>query len=153
AWREMPGLPPTPTPPSPRFLEMIYDSLRTFYLQMRPDSAAIAECRADVIPANKEVFMATYIALLNFTEQGSRDIKGTAKRAENFAKTAKKAGVTVKDVYWAVGGYDGVLILDAPDDEAAASVLIGLGAAGNVRSQTLRAYNREEMQSILGKVP
>ena len=97
--------------------------------------------------------MATYIALLNFTEQGIREIKGTTKRAENFAKTAKKGGVTVRDIFWTVGGYDGVLILDAPDDEAAASVLIGLGAAGNVRSQTLRAYNREEMQSILGKVP
>jgi uncharacterized protein with GYD domain len=96
--------------------------------------------------------MATFITLLNFTEQGIRDIKGTTKRAENFAKTAKKAGVTVKDIYWTVGGYDGVLIIDAADEEAAASVLIGLATAGNVRTTTLRAYNREEMTSILGKV-
>ena len=96
--------------------------------------------------------MATYIALLNFTEQGIREIKSTTKRAENFTKTAKKAGATVKDIYWTVGGYDGVLILDAPDDSTAASVLVGLGSAGNVRTQTLRAYNRQEMDGILGKV-
>ena len=96
--------------------------------------------------------MATYIALLNFTEQGIREIKGSTKRAENFTKSAKKAGVTVRDIFWTVGGFDGVLILDAPDDASAASVLIGLGSAGNVRTQTLRAYNRQEMESILGKV-
>src|SRR5690349_16291792 len=96
--------------------------------------------------------MATFIALLNFTEQGIRDIKGTTKRAESFAKTARKSGVTVKEVYWTVGGYDGLLIIDAPDEATAASTLISLGAAGNVRTKTLRAYNREEMTSILGKV-
>src|SRR5438105_15644362 len=97
--------------------------------------------------------MATYIALLSFTEQGIREIKSTTKRAENFTKTAKKAGATVKDIYWTVGGYDGVLMLDAPDDATAASVLVGLGSAGNVGTQTLRAYDRQEMDSILGKGP
>jgi uncharacterized protein with GYD domain len=96
--------------------------------------------------------MATYIALLNFTEQGIREIKGTTKRADNFTKSAKKAGVTVRDIYWTVGGFDGVLILDAPDDATATAVLVGLGSAGNVRTQTLRAYNRQEMDGILGKV-
>ena len=96
--------------------------------------------------------MATFIALLDFTEQGIREFKGTTKRADNFTKAAKKSGVTVKEIYWTVGGHDGVLILDAPDDAAAASVLISLGMLGNVRTQTLRAYNRQEMESILGKV-
>lgn len=96
--------------------------------------------------------MATYIALLNFTEQGIREFKGTTKRAENFTKAAKKAGITVKDIYWTVGGFDGVLIFDAPDDSAAAAILISLGAQGNVRTQTLRAYSRQEMEGILGKV-
>ena len=96
--------------------------------------------------------MATFITLLSFTEQGIREIKGTLKRAESFTKSAKKAGVTVRDVYWTVGGYDGVLVIDARDEQTAASVLVSLGAAGNVRTKTLRAYNREEMQSILSNV-
>lgn len=95
--------------------------------------------------------MATFIALLNFTEQGIRGFKDTTKRADNFNKAAKKAGVTVKDVYWTVGGYDGVLILEADDDASASSALISLGALGNVRTQTLRAYNRKEIEGILAK--
>ncbi len=96
--------------------------------------------------------MATFIALLNFTEQGICGFKDTTKRADNFTKLAKKAGVTVKDVYWTVGGFDGVLVLDAPDDAAVSAALISLGALGNVRTQTLRAYNRKEIESIMGKV-
>jgi uncharacterized protein with GYD domain len=95
--------------------------------------------------------MATFIALLNFTEQGIRGFKDTTKRADNFSKLAKKAGVTVKDVYWTVGGFDGVLILEAEDDASVASALISLGALGNVRTQTLRAYNRKEIEGILAK--
>jgi uncharacterized protein with GYD domain len=96
--------------------------------------------------------MATFITLLNFTEQGIRGFKDTTKRADNFTKAAKRAGVTVKDVYWTVGGYDGVLILEADDDASVSAALISLGALGNVRTQTLRAYNRKEIESILGKV-
>jgi len=96
--------------------------------------------------------MATFITLLNFTEQGIRGFKDTTKRADNFTKAAKKAGVTVKDVYWTSGSYDGVLILEADDDASVSAALISLGTLGNVRTQTLRAYNRKEIESILGKV-
>ena len=96
--------------------------------------------------------MPTYIALIDFTEQGVRNIQDTPKRADAFAATAKKLGVTVKDVYWTTGAHDGLLIVDAPDCKTAAALFLTLGQGGNVRTQTLRAFDRPEIESVLGKM-
>jgi uncharacterized protein with GYD domain len=96
--------------------------------------------------------MATFIALMNFTDQGIRGIKDTAKRGDAFRKAAQKAGASVKELYWTLGAYDGVILLDAPDDETAAAVLVGVGRLGNVRTQALRAFGKDEIQTILAKV-
>ena len=96
--------------------------------------------------------MPTYILLGNFTDQGIRNVKDTAKRAEAVRALAKKAKVTVKDMYWTLGRYDVVAILDAPDEATVASLGLSIGAAGNVRMQTLRAFTEAEIGPILGKV-
>lgn len=96
--------------------------------------------------------MATYIMLLNFTDQGIRNVKDTAKRAEAFKEMAKKFGVTVKDEYWTLGQYDGVITLEAPDEEAVTALGLSVGALGNVRTQTLQAFSAEEMNRILGRM-
>ena len=64
---------------------------------------------------------------------------------------AKAHGVTVKDLFWTVGRYDGAAILEAPDDETAAAVLLRLGSEGNVKTTTLRAFDRSEIDTILAK--
>ena len=97
--------------------------------------------------------MATFIVLIDFTEQGIRNFKDTSKRAKAFAEIATRSGVTVKDVYWTVGPHDGVLIFDAPDDETAASILLWLGGQGNVRTKSLRAFDRSQISSIIDKMP
>jgi uncharacterized protein with GYD domain len=96
--------------------------------------------------------MATFIVLFNFTEQGIRDVKETGKRADAARKAVQKAGASIKEIYWTLGAHDGVLILEAPDDETAATVLMDIGRLGNVRSQTLRAFGQEEIKSILAKI-
>jgi uncharacterized protein with GYD domain len=93
--------------------------------------------------------MATFIALVDYTEQGIRTIQDSPERAEGFAARAKQAGVTVKELFWTSGAHDGVLILDAPDDETVSSVMLALARTGNVRTHTLRAYGRDEMKRIL----
>ena len=95
--------------------------------------------------------MATFIALIDYTEQGLRNIKESPKRAGAFTEAVKAAGASVKGLYWTTGGHDGVLILEAPDDQTAASILLTLGRVGNVRTQTLRAFDRSEMESILAR--
>ena len=97
--------------------------------------------------------MATFISLVNFTQQGIRDFKVSPDRAAQFKSIAEKAGVTVKEIYWTIGSHDAVIVMEAPDDESAAAVMLRLGSFGNVRTQTLRAFTSSEIKEIISKVP
>ena len=97
--------------------------------------------------------MATFISTIKFTDQGIKNIKDTCKRANAFKAAAKKMGVKVRDIYWSLGPFDGVLIFDAPDDETATALMIQLGSFGNVQTQTGRSFKAAEMQSVLDKLP
>ncbi len=96
--------------------------------------------------------MVTYITLMNFTDQGVRNVKETTKRAEAFKEAAKNAGVTVKDMYWTLGHYDIVVTVEGPDDATVTALGLALGAMGNVHTQSLRAFNEHEMKRILEKL-
>ena len=96
--------------------------------------------------------MATFITLGNFTDQGIRNIKDSPQRAQAFNDAAEKAGVTVKDIYWTVGSYDIVTIVDAPDAETVTTLLLGVGSMGNVRTQTLQGFSAEQINGIIGKL-
>jgi uncharacterized protein with GYD domain len=96
--------------------------------------------------------MATYIVLTSFTEQGIRNVKDTTKRADAVRELAKKMGVTVKDLYWTIGKYDVVVTFEAPNDETMTALSLAIGSQGNVRTQTLRAFSRDEMSGIIGKL-
>lgn len=96
--------------------------------------------------------MATYIVLGQFTDQGIRNVKDTTKRAEALKDMAKKAGASIKDVYWTIGQYDIVTVVDAPDDASLTTLLLTVGGLGNVRTQSLRAFNAEEMGRIVGRI-
>jgi uncharacterized protein with GYD domain len=97
--------------------------------------------------------MANYILVGNFTDQGVRGVRDTTKRAAAVRDAAKKAGVTMKEIYWTMGQFDLIGIFDAPDDASMSAVALAISAAGNVRGQTLRAYTREEMDAVLKKLP
>jgi uncharacterized protein with GYD domain len=96
--------------------------------------------------------MAKYVSLLQFTDQGIRNVKDTVKRAAAATAEAEKMGLKVTNSFWTMGAYDVVLLLDAPDDETVSAFTLKLGSLGNVKSQTMRAFRREEMESILAKV-
>lgn len=96
--------------------------------------------------------MATFIALGNFTEQGIRSVKDTTKRSDAIRELASRYGVTMKQIYWTLGRYDVVTVVEAPNDEAVTAFALAIGAAGNVRTESLRAFSKEEMNGILGKL-
>ena len=96
--------------------------------------------------------MATYIALIHFTDEGVRKIRDTRKRAAAFRDRAKKAGATVRNVYWTLGAYDGALVFEAPDDESATALMLGLSSEGFVQSETMRAFDETEIATILGRI-
>lgn len=96
--------------------------------------------------------MPRYISLVSFTQEGLRNVKDTRKRAKEFAERASQKGVDIKETYWTVGRYDIVHLFDAPDDSAAATISIALSSFGNVRSETMRAFDAQEIAKILGEV-
>lgn len=97
--------------------------------------------------------MTTYISLISFTDQGIRNVKQSPERAQAFRELAEKAGAHVKDIYWTLGSYDIVTILDVPNDETAMALLLTTGSLGNIRTQTLKGFSADEMKPILGKLP
>jgi uncharacterized protein with GYD domain len=97
--------------------------------------------------------MPTYISLINWTDQGIRAGKETLDRASAAAAAAESMGGKLKDIYWTVGEYDIVTVAEFPDDATGTAFLLALGSQGNIRSNTLRAFNRDEVAQILEKVP
>lgn len=96
--------------------------------------------------------MATYIVLNTFTEQGIRTIRETTNRADAVREMARKFGVTVKDIYWTLGEYDVVAIFEAADEASITAFSLAIGQAGNVRTQMLRAFNKDEMKGVIAKL-
>ena len=96
--------------------------------------------------------MANYVILASFTEQGIRGIKETGKRAKGFRDLAKGMGVTIKDIFWTFGNYDVVVTMEGPNDEIVASLMMKVGALGNLKSQTLRAFPESQIDSLVSKI-
>jgi uncharacterized protein with GYD domain len=94
--------------------------------------------------------MATFITTIKFTEQGIVNIQESPNRAAVFKSAAKKMGVKVKDLYWTLGGFDGVIVFEAADDETATAAMLYLSSQGNVHTRTARAYGSTEMEKVIG---
>ena len=97
--------------------------------------------------------MATFITTLHFTEQGIKAVRDTCGRAAAFKAAVEKLGVKVAGQYWTLGAFDGVIVLEAPDEARATAALLHLGSLGNLRTQTARAFDAAEMQKILSLLP
>ncbi|WP_265921191.1 GYD domain-containing protein [Cupriavidus nantongensis] len=96
--------------------------------------------------------MTRYIVLASFTDQGIRAVKDTTRRAAAVREMGARFGVQMKDIYWTLGTYDIVLTVEAQDDASMTAFGLAVGALGNVRTQTLRAFNVDEMQEIIDKM-
>ncbi|WP_109482662.1 GYD domain-containing protein [Paraburkholderia sp. C35] len=94
--------------------------------------------------------MATYIMLVNWTDQGVRNAKDPVNRARAFKEAGKAMGVTVGTVNWTLGAYDLVISFESPDDETTTRLGLALAAQGNVRTSTMRAFSETEMEKIIG---
>jgi uncharacterized protein with GYD domain len=95
--------------------------------------------------------MPTYVVLGNWTDQGTKDFGGAVERANGFRQLVEQAGGRVRELVWTMGEYDFVIVAEGPDDETAATLLLLVGAAGNVRSKTMRAFDADEMSDIIAR--
>jgi uncharacterized protein with GYD domain len=96
--------------------------------------------------------MPSYIALCNWTEQGVRSFNQSVDRYEAARAPFEQMGVSIKDIYWTLGGHDLVFVAEAPDDATLAAALLSLGGQGNLRTTTLRAFGPDEMRAVISKV-
>lgn len=92
--------------------------------------------------------MPTYISLVNLTEQGVREAKNAPERLRTFDEALKEAGGRLINFYLVMGQYDYIVITEAPDDQTAARLILGTIAQGSMRTQTMRAFPREEFENI-----
>jgi uncharacterized protein with GYD domain len=96
--------------------------------------------------------MATYFILINWTDQGIKNVKDSPKRVDAARKSVKDSGGDLKAFYMLQGSYDAVLIMEMPTDDALANFLLKIGSLGNVRTSTMRAYTETEYRKIIGEL-
>ncbi len=97
--------------------------------------------------------MPTYIMLNRYTPQGIANVKQSPSRIDALKQTFRAAGAQIKEAYLVMGRYDTVLVFEAPDDETCARLSLIIGQAGNVQSETLRAFTEQEFRKIVGTLP
>jgi uncharacterized protein with GYD domain len=119
---------------------------------LRPGAAGLNDrLQVPTLPGRKPA-MATFISLVNFTDQGIKTVKDSPDRFHAFKAMAEKAGIAVKSVHWTIGRYDLVTVVEG-SDEAYTALLLKLGSLGNVRTETLRGFSIDEFKKILSKMP
>ncbi len=96
--------------------------------------------------------MAKYILLTNWTDQGIRNVKDSPKRLDAAKALAKKLAGQLETFYMTTGSYDMVVVLELPDDDAAAKFALTLGTLGNVRTTTLKAFSEQAYRAIIGSL-
>ena len=95
--------------------------------------------------------MARFVSLLNWTDQGAKTASDTVNRAEAAMKVASDMGGSL-EILWTMGQYDMIAITEFADDETAVAFLAKVSSLGNIRSQTMRAFDADSVRGIIGKM-
>jgi uncharacterized protein with GYD domain len=96
--------------------------------------------------------MPTYVVLMNWTDQGIKNVKDTIKRAQDFKNALERSGGKMLDAYYTMGKHDFIVTVELPNDESAMSTLLALGERGNVHTTTLKAFSLSEAEKIVSKL-
>jgi uncharacterized protein with GYD domain len=96
--------------------------------------------------------MATYVTLANWTDQGSKNVKDTLQRTQQFRADCERRGIKVLGVFWTQGRYDMVAFVDAPDEQALMADILAMQSKGNIRTETMRGFTEVEVDAALRKL-
>ena len=96
--------------------------------------------------------MIRYLTMLQFTDQGARNVDKSVQRASDFGKSIRDAVGKLALQVWTVGQYDGCVVFEVPDEAVGSALLIKLAKNGNVRTQTMRCYDNQEFETVLKAV-
>ena len=92
-----------------------------------------------------------FVSLIKYTSQGIKNIQHTAQRAEEFKTLASKLGVEVIELLWLTGRFDGLMVLNSPDSETTAALMLQLSKNGDVTTETLQAFDSSRIGEILDR--
>ena len=97
--------------------------------------------------------MSTYVTLVKYTQRGAENMKESPSRLETAKEVFKSMGGELKSFYLAMGRYDAVVIAEGPDDETAMKLAMTIGAAGAIRTETLRVFTEDEYRKLISELP
>lgn len=97
--------------------------------------------------------MATYAMLTHWTDRGAQHVKELPARLDWFKKTARACGTEVREVYLALGPFDTLSLVQAPDDEAATRLALAVCSTGNVHTETVRLFGESELRRLVAALP
>jgi uncharacterized protein with GYD domain len=97
--------------------------------------------------------MPSYLVLANWTEKGIQEVKSSPQRLESAKQAIKAAGGRLVYFYMTMGQYDLAFVVELPDDDAAARVLLGIGSQGNIRTTTLKAFTEDQYRTVIASAP
>ncbi len=96
--------------------------------------------------------MHTYIVLMKLTDQGIRAVKDVPDRIEAGIQSLEALGGKIIGFYATFGEYDYIAVAEAPNEAIIMRFLLAFGAAGDVRTTTLKALSRDEFEEIARKL-
>lgn len=97
--------------------------------------------------------MPLFIVTINWTDQGIRTVKDSPKRAKSARALAKKVGCEIKEFYLTSGDSDLIAIVETPSGDNVAKLAMALGAQGNIRTKTVRAWTEAEYEKMISELP
>ena len=97
--------------------------------------------------------MVKHIILINWTDEGIKNVKESPARLDAAKKAFKAAGAELQQFHLAMGRYDMVAFTEGPDDVTAAKLALAIGSAGAIRTETLRVFTEDEYREIVAALP
>ncbi|MGD9592862.1 MAG: GYD domain-containing protein [Candidatus Berkiella sp.] len=96
--------------------------------------------------------MASFLMLAHFTDQGINNIKESPNRLKQFKDICKKEGAELSSYHMLLGKYDIACLIEAPNPQVIAKIALILGTRGNIRTETMPAFNANELADIINKL-
>jgi uncharacterized protein with GYD domain len=101
--------------------------------------------------AAQEVNMPLYIMMSNLTEEGRKTVKSNPYRIKEVNKEVEAYGIKVIAQYVVLGQYDFINVLDAPDNETMAKLVMDIGSRGTITTSTLAALTLDDFIKTMSK--
>lgn len=91
--------------------------------------------------------MPKYMFEVSYSSQGVEGVKskGGSSRREAVAEMAENLGGKLESFYFAFGDQDAYVIVDLPDNETAAAVVLAVNSAGGAALKTVQLLTPEEI--------